>query len=345
MKKILGLDIGGAHIKSAIARIGETVQLGKRATIAFEIFREKEKLASLLGEIIRKTKPDGVALTMTGELSDVFSSRAQGVRWILDSALKAVRQIEMRVVDINGRLVSTQNARRNPASVSSANWSATGAFVSRWIKNGIVADIGSTTTDILPIVNGEVAGKGKTDYERLTNGELLYTGYLRTNAGAVCPEIRIDGATISTCPEYFAIIGDAHLYLGDIKPKDYTCPTPDGRGKTRAAAGARLARLVLSDVKTLKKKGVNSIATQIIRAQEQIIAFGIKRIIHNHGLNIAPAIVIGPGRIYLKQIKKRLDINPFPRTVGGHPVQLLDPCVCSAALWADDASFRGINTA
>ncbi|VAX22184.1 4-[[4-(2-aminoethyl)phenoxy]-methyl]-2-furanmethanamine-glutamate synthase [hydrothermal vent metagenome] len=345
MQKILGLDIGGAHIKSATTMIGETIKLGKRETIAFEIFREKQRLAPLLDEIIKKIKPDGVALTMTGELSDVFKNRAQGVRWILDSALKAVRRIEMRVVDINGRLVSTQSARRNPARVSSANWSATGAFVSRWITNGIVVDIGSTTTDILPIVNGEVAVKGKTDYERLKNGELLYTGYLRTSAGAVCPEIRIDGATISTCPEHFAIVGDAHLYLGDIKPKDYTCPTPDGRGKTRSSAGARLSRLVLSDVNALKYKDIKSIATQIVKAQEQKIAQAIKKIIHDHRLNIAPVIVIGPGRIYLKQIKKRLDINPFPRTVGGHPAQLLDPCVCSAALWADDAPFRGINTA
>ncbi|VAX16995.1 4-[[4-(2-aminoethyl)phenoxy]-methyl]-2-furanmethanamine-glutamate synthase [hydrothermal vent metagenome] len=344
MRKILGLDIGGAHIKSATAMIGKTVKLGKRETIPFEIFREKQRLASLLGAIMKKTKPDGVAITMTGELSDVFKSRAQGVRWILDSALKAVRRIEMRVVDVNGRLISTQSAKRNPACVSSANWSATGAFVSRWITNGIVVDIGSTTTDILPVVNGEVAVKGKTDYERLKNGELLYTGYLRTSAVAVCPEINLDGATLSTCPEHFAIVGDAHLYLGDIKPKNYTCLTPDGRGKTKTAAGARLARLVLSDSKTLKNKGITSIATQIIKAQEEKIALGIKRIVHNHGLNMAPIIVIGPGRIYLKQIKKRLNINSFPRAVGGYPVQLLDPSVCAAGLWKGDALCEGIKT-
>jgi len=344
MQKILGLDIGGAHIKSATATIGETVQLGSRETISFEIFRERQRLSPLLTKLIKKIKPDGVALTMTGELSDVFSSRAQGVRWILDSAIKAVGRIEIRVVDTNGQLISTRHAKRNPACVSSANWAATGAFVSRWIKSGIVVDIGSTTTDILPIVNGEVAGKGKTDYERLRSGELLYTGYLRTSVAAVCPEIRIDGAIISTCPEHFAIVGDAHLYLGDIKPKKYTCPTPDGRGKTRKAAGGRLSRLVLSDISTLKDKVINSIATQIIEAQEQIIVTGIKKIVRDRRLGSSPVIIIGPGRIYLKSIRGSIFKNTFPRTVGGHLVELLDPSVCAAALWEGDASFRGINT-
>lgn len=342
MKKILGLDIGGAHIKSAVARIGETVKLGSRETITFEIFREKEKLALLLGEIVRKTKPDGVALTMTGELSDVFKSRAQGVRWILESAQKAMRRIEIRVVDISGKLIQVRSAKRRPASVSSANWAATGAYVSRWIKNGIVVDIGSTTTDILPVVNGKAAVEGKTDYERLKYGELLYRGYLRTNAAVACPEIRLDGAAIPACPEQFAIVGDAHLYLGDIGPKNYTCPTPDGRCKTKAAAAARLARLVLSDVNTLKNKGIKSIATQIIKAQAETIALGIKRIGHDRGLGFAPIILIGPGSIYLKQIKKRLS-NPFAQKVGGHPVELIDPSACAAALWQSDRAEGRIN--
>lgn len=339
MKKILGLDIGGAHIKSATAMIGKTIKLSKRATIPFEIFREKERLVLLLDEIVRKAKPDGVALTMTGELSDVFKNRAQGVRSILKSARKAVKQTEIRVVDIGGRLICAADAKRRPASVSSANWAATGAFVSRRVRNGIVVDIGSTTTDILPVVNGAVAVEGKTDYERLKYGELLYTGFLRTSAAMVCPEIKLDGVAISTCPERFAIVGDAHLYLGDIKPKYYTCPTPDGRGKTRPAAAARLARLVLSDVNRLKSRGIGLIAAQIIKAQEETIAHGIKRVAHDHGLGLAPVILIGPGRIYLKQLKKRLS-NPFVKNVGGHLVELIDPAVCAAALW-DNGGAEG----
>lgn len=332
MKFFLGLDIGGAHIKSAVVKFGKTVQLGKRETIAFEIFREKEKLAQLIGDIIKKTRPDGVALTMTGELSDVFKNRAQGVGYILESAQKAVGRLEIRVVDIGGRLIPLGQAKRHPNSVSSANWAATGAFVSRWVKNGIVVDIGSTTVDILPLLNWKMSVKGKTDYERLRYGELLYTGFLRTNAAMACPKIRLDGISIPTCPEQFAIVGDAHLYLGDIRAKNYTCPTPDGRAKTKAAAAARLARLLLSDVNALKSKGITSTAKQIIKAQVLSIARGIEKIAHDRGLDFAPIVVIGPGRIYLKQLKKLLS-NRFERTVGGYGVELIDPSSCAAALW------------
>jgi uncharacterized hydantoinase/oxoprolinase family protein len=93
-----------------------------------------------------------------------------------------------------------------------------------------------------------------------------------------------------------------------------------------------LARLVLSDVKTLKSNRITSIAKQIIKAQVLSIARGIEKIAYDRGLDFAPVILIGPGRIYLKQLKKLLS-NRFERTVGGHGMELIDPSSCAAALW------------
>ncbi len=330
--KILGLDIGGAHIKSAVVSVGKAARLGRRRAIPFEIFRHKNTLPASLAAIRKKARPDGVALTMTGELSDVFKDRREGVRWIVNTVLKAMRPVEVRVVNSDGRLVSSAAAINKPESVASANWAATVAWVSKWVENGIVVDIGSTTTDILPIVNGRPAVKGKTDLERLKSGELLYTGSLRTNAAVACPVIRLDGAKIPACPEHFAIVGDAHLFLGGITAKDYTSTTPDVRAKTKQAAGARLARLILSDVKTLGKQRVESIAKQVADAQVEKIARAVKRLIAERGPRRAPVIVIGPGRFYVKALGARLGA-PFPDSVAGHPVELIDPAASAAALW------------
>ena len=48
-------------------------------------------------------------------------------------------------------------------------------------------DVGSTTTDIIPIIDGRVAVRGQTDTDRLRSGELVYTGSLRT---PVCALVR-----------------------------------------------------------------------------------------------------------------------------------------------------------
>ena len=55
-----------------------------------------------------------------------------------------------------------------------ANWHAGAALIARYCREALLIDMGSTTTDIIPIVAGAVAARGYTDAERLTTGELAY---------------------------------------------------------------------------------------------------------------------------------------------------------------------------
>ena len=73
----------------------------------------------------------------------------------------------------SGCLKKIHEAKENYLEVAGVNWVATAWLVSKFIKNCIVVDIGSTTTDIIPIVDGKMVVKGKTDLERLSNGELV----------------------------------------------------------------------------------------------------------------------------------------------------------------------------
>ena len=52
----------------------------------------------------------------------------------------------------------------------------------------ILLDMGSTTTDIIPIESGRVRALGRTDPDRLATGELVYSGALRTPVEALVRE-------------------------------------------------------------------------------------------------------------------------------------------------------------
>lgn len=332
--RILGLDVGGAHVKTALLRVTGEVEpeFPPRKTYPFELWKNPAGLGALLRSIRDVEKPDAIALTMTGELADVFKTRAEGVRHIVNSATEAMAPADVNVVDVDGRLVSAREALRKPARVASANWSATVQWVSRHVMDCLVVDIGSTTTDILPVKRGAPAVRGKTDLERLMAGELRYTGYLRTAVCAVAPTLKVRGVIVKTCPEHFAIIGDAHLYLGEIGAKEYTTPTPDNGPKTKRGAALRLARAVLSSPHELGERELDSIARQIVKAQVETIAEGMRRVIKEGRLNSAPIVLIGPGRIYRSELSKRVN-ERFIEKVGMQPVDRIDPAACCAALF------------
>jgi probable H4MPT-linked C1 transfer pathway protein len=155
-------------------------------------------------------------------------------------------------------------------------------------------DIGTTTTDLIPIVNGKAAPEGHSDPERLLSGELVYTGALRTPAEAVARRVPLWGREAALSAEGFALIGDAHLWLGRLSPGDYTCPTPDGRPVTREFAGERLARTVCADRDLLDDSAIDAIAAALASAQVRTIAEALGSLRHRWP-EITTAVVTGLG--------------------------------------------------
>jgi probable H4MPT-linked C1 transfer pathway protein len=136
-------------------------------------------------------------------------------------------------------------------------------------------DVGSTTTSIIPVVNGQVAAEGKTDLEKLQNGELVYSGSLRTNVAVIVDAVPVQGRMTRVSSELFAQSGDVHLILDNIRPEDYTAETCDGRGKTEKAAMARLARVVCADTDMLTEQEIVAIAKFVYGRQVEQIAEGL----------------------------------------------------------------------
>ena len=125
-------------------------------------------------------------------------------------------------------------------------------------------DVGSTTTDILPVLDGRVYVVGRTDMARLASGELVFTGVLRTNlAVTIVHSVPVAGRNCRVASEYFAVSGDVHLVLGHLGPQDYTCSTPDGHPPSLDSARRRLARLVCADTEMLSVDEIDEMAGYI----------------------------------------------------------------------------------
>src|SRR5438045_1826782 len=79
---VLGLDVGGAHLK--VARI-ENARVVGAVEVACPLWQGLDRLDAALAEA-RTRLGDAPAngVTMTGELCDIFSTRAEGVGRICD---------------------------------------------------------------------------------------------------------------------------------------------------------------------------------------------------------------------------------------------------------------------
>ena len=110
------------------------------------------------------------------------------------------------------------------------------------------------------------------------NGELVYTGSLRTNIAAIVNNIPVKGGVARVSSELFAQSGDVHLVLDNIKRKEYTVETADGRGKTKAEAMARLARVVCSDIEMLTEQEIVQIARYVYEKQVAQVAEGLSQV-------------------------------------------------------------------
>ena len=249
--------------------------------------------------------PAPVAITMTAELSDAFRTKREGVAFVLDAAEEALGDRPLSVLTTAGELVSIAAARARPGDVAAANWVATALAVAGAHPDALLIDIGSTTTDIVPIAAGRVAATGHDDLGRLLAGELVYTGVLRTNLAAIAPRVPIRGGWCPVSSEYFAISADVHLVLGRLAPEAYDCPTPDGRPATVAFARERIARLVCADAEQLDEAEVDAIATFLHDAQVRQIEDAARRV-QGPLPPGAPVVAVGSGAFLGREVAARL---------------------------------------
>jgi probable H4MPT-linked C1 transfer pathway protein len=238
---VLGLDVGGANLKAALST-------GQAASRPFPLYKQPADLKAALKLLTGKLPaPQRLAVTMTGELCDCFATKKEGVRHILASVADAFPGLPLSVYTTHGAFVSREQAEAAPLVAASANWLALATFAGRFAPTGdaLLVDVGTTTTDLVPLKDGIPVPIGRTDPERLKSCELVYRGWRRTPLCALYPE----GAA-----EFFATTHDVCLGLGLISDNANDTDTADGKPATRPFALARLARMACADRDTMSEE-------------------------------------------------------------------------------------------
>ncbi len=314
MVPVIGLDIGGANTKAAVVDGEDRITT---VSEPFEVWREPEGLAAAIAAVVSRLGAGRapVALTTTAELCDVFASKREGVLYVLAAARRALPGRRLRVMTTAGELVELGDAVNVPLACAAGNWMATALLVACSLPDAILLDCGGTTTDLIPIVDGQVAARGRTDLERLRAGELVYTGALRTNLAAALSHVPIGGEPCPVSSELFAISADAHLLRGNLTPAQCTCSFPDDRGTSLPEVRSRLARVVCADPEQLAARDLDAIAAAVEEAQVSAIAVALARVAARVPARTG-VIAVGVGAFLARAAVERcaLSLLPPPRS-------------------------------
>jgi probable H4MPT-linked C1 transfer pathway protein len=294
---LIGWDVGGAHLKAA--RIEPDGQVSGVWLEPCPLWRGLDQLHQAIDRI-EAAMPAGDlcvhAVTMTGEMVDLFETRQAGVQALaalLDQRL-GVGRVRF-YAGAHGWLDASQ-ACRHAERVASANWHATAHLVSTCIDEALLIDIGSTTTDLIPIRHGAVATSSSSDRDRLSAGELVYTGVARTPVMAMANEAPVAGHFTPLMAEHFATSSDVYRILGLLPEKADLHDTADGGAKTVAASRIRLARMVGRDAAELPAQAWAELAAWFADAQMARIGRAVRQVLSRELLAATtPLVIAGVG--------------------------------------------------
>ncbi|WP_417385501.1 hydantoinase/oxoprolinase family protein [Gimesia sp.] len=293
---VIGLDIGGANLKAADSD-------GAAQAMSFELWKTPELLQSALQEMLTAfQRPDLVAVTMTGELADCFPTKADGVNHILTAVEQAVPDVPVLVWQTGAEFLTTEIAREFPLLTAAANWHALATWLGRMIpdQSGLLIDIGSTTTDLIPLKNGLPVSEGLTDVERLMSGELVYTGGRRTPLAMLEKRVPLRGQDCPLAAEYFASTADLYVLLGNLPESTEDVDTADGRPATRANAFARIARSVCCDTSELSEAEAVEMAGWLAARQQAQINEALDRVL-NRLEEVPQTVLISGSSVFLAE--------------------------------------------
>ena len=313
-KNRAGWDIGGAHLKLAL--------YSENQMQVFQwpcpLWRGLQELVSCLTLAFRKIPEDAWVhhVTMTGELVDIFEDRHVGVAKIVDTFQRIMPSGHQLRIFAGDNLLTTNELIANTQQVASANWLASGRLLSRYRENTLFIDVGSTTTDLLLIRNGEPGNSGYSDAERLRTGELVYTGVVRSCVNTICKAIPFHGEQVPLMAENFSVSADVYRILETLPAHADSGDTMDGQAKDKIASMRRLARMIGEDFRDVDVGEWERAADYISSQQRKMITVQASRFLERLG-GEKSIVAAGVGRFLIQQIAREMGVqySDFAETV------------------------------
>ena len=342
---IIGWDVGGAHLKAAVLnQSGEAQQV---LQVACPLWLGLDELNRAINEVLARVGSTAHhhAITMTGELVDLFENRSAGVLAIAQH-LKNKLPGEVYFYAGAKAHASTQHANikdfvsfeQVPAAannIASANWLASAEFIAQQMSHALFVDVGSTTTDLIAIVDGKVAAQGASDADRMRLDELVYIGVVRTPLMVFGPKVMFEGCLTNLAAEHFATTADVYRLTGDLLPEDDMADTADGAGKSGLESARRLARMIGHDVEHADLEGWRVLAHTFKSLQLERMREAVERVSHQD--LSAPLVGAGAGKFLVADLAKRLnrpyiDATEFIRASSDHEKHWAGVCLPAYAV-------------
>ena len=303
-KPFIGWDIGGAHLKAALLDdSGEVLQV---LQLPCKLWLGLDQLAIVINNTLQAFKIEPAeakhAVTMTGELVDLFANRHEGVMEISKLATKLLGK-DTLFYAANVGFVAFERVSGHTSAIASTNWHASASALAMQANDALFIDIGSTTTDIIAIEAGKVSSLNLSDAARMADDSLVYTGVVRTPVMALAQKLPFEGAQINLAAEYFATMADVYRLTGELLPEHDMAETADGKGKTALESARRLARMIGHDVESKPIETWKSLANTCKTLQMN----QIKHALLKHLKPNMSIIGAGAGNFLVQQIASELN--------------------------------------
>lgn len=336
---VIGWDVGGAHLKAA--RVGPDGAVRAVAQVACPLWQGLHHLEAALATARAVVGEAGChAITMTGEMADLFPGRREGVVALAGVMGRLLPAADLRYFTAGARFVGPADLPAHADAIASANWLASAAVVARRLPAALLVDIGSTTTDLVPVLHGEVRSAGAGDYHRLVSGELVYTGVVRTPLMALGEAVPVGTDRVPLMAEYFATTADVYRVTRELPAHADLHPAADGGSKGLPESARRIGRMIGRDLEDLSPAEWEILAGAFRRLQVDRLAGACTRQLARGPLPVdAPLVGAGVGRFLVPELARRagrpaLDFAElFPRSTA-EAGRLADcaPAVAVAAL-------------
>ena len=331
---VLGWDIGGAHLKvAAVDRNGKVIQAMQ---LACPLWLGLDRLDAAIAAALEAVPESGAhALTMTGELTDFFRNRAEGVKSILARFAEQVPVSRILVYAGPAGFLTPGEAARKTGAVASANWAASAELVASILPDALFVDIGSTTTDLVPIRGGVMRIRGFSDADRLSCEELVYTGVVRTPIMALAERIPFDGQWIPAMAEYFATTADVYRLTGELPDDADQLPAADNAGKTVRDSARRLARMIGRDLESAPLAQWKQCARQLGDLHLRQITQACERVLSRTvAIDRSPVVGAGTGRFVARKLASLLGrrYRDFDSLIETAPVAASRASSCAPAV-------------